>query len=461
MTSPPAVSPASLAVGNSAFQGRDPGTRLLVYAIMPLLIIPHNYNSSSSSSRSTVLGNFISIPTINTLRVLSSRLYEKNTNKVVSITRAMSTIIHPNGIDNGPENKNAGDCDRLLSPAAMANQIPLSSRAEKTVRAAREACANVISGIDDRLIVVVGPCSIHASFGVCQKMKACLGLFPDLVILMRSYFEKPRTTVGWKGLINDPELNGTFQIQNGLSTARKLLKDLTDLDLPLAIELLDTFSPQYLSDFISWGAIGARTTESQPHREIASKNLHSVGVAIDAMKSASSPHSFIGMNRDGVASIVRTEGNPSVHVVLRGGAKGPNYSEAHVAESIKSIYKQLPDKHPSIMIDCSHGNSEKDHRNQPKVVHSICEQLKAGNPFISGVMIESNINEGRQDLPSKGPVGLKYGVSITDACINFETTLTVLEKLQEAVVQRRKLVEGLSEDTKFLVASNLLSVHFE
>ncbi|KAI9630879.1 hypothetical protein KEM48_013496 [Puccinia striiformis f. sp. tritici PST-130] len=417
---------------------------------MPLLIIPHNYNSSSSSSRSTVLGNFISIPTINTLRVLSSRLYEKNTNKVVSITRAMSTIIHPNGIDNGPENKNAGDCDRLLSPAAMANQIPLSSRAEKTVRAAREACANVISGIDDRLIVVVGPCSIHdpeQALVYARKLKACLGLFPDLVILMRSYFEKPRTTVGWKGLINDPELNGTFQIQNGLSTARKLLKDLTDLDLPLAIELLDTFSPQYLSDFISWGAIGARTTESQPHREIASKNLHSVGfkngtdgsisVAIDAMKSASSPHSFIGMNRDGVASIVRTEGNPS------------------------SIYKQLPDKHPSIMIDCSHGNSEKDHRNQPKVVHSICEQLKAGNPFISGVMIESNINEGRQDLPSKGPVGLKYGVSITDACINFETTLTVLEKLQEAVVQRRKLVEGLSEDTKFLVASNLLSVHFE
>ncbi|KNE94297.1 3-deoxy-7-phosphoheptulonate synthase [Puccinia striiformis f. sp. tritici PST-78] len=442
---------------------------------MPLLIIiPHNYNPSSSSPRSTVLAKYISRNTINTLRVLSFRFYAKNTNKVVSIIRAMSTILHLNGIDNGSDNKNAGDCDRLLSPAAMANQIPLSSRAEKTVRAAREACANVISGIDDRLIVVVGPCSIHdpeQALVYARKLKACLGLFPDLVILMRSYFEKPRTTVGWKGLINDPELNGTFQIQNGLFTARKLLKDLTDLGLPLAIELLDTFSPQYLSDFISWGAIGARTTESQPHREIASKNLHSVGfkngtdgsisVAIDAMKSASSPHSFIGMNRDGVASIVRTEGNPSVHVVLRGGAKGPNYSEAHVAQSIKSIYKQLPDKHPSIMIDCSHGNSEKDHRNQPKVVHSICEQLKAGNPFISGVMIESNINEGRQDLPSKGPVGLKYGVSITDACINFETTLTVLEKLQEAVVQRRKLVEGLSEDTKFLVASNLLSVHFE
>ncbi|OAV93816.1 3-deoxy-7-phosphoheptulonate synthase [Puccinia triticina 1-1 BBBD Race 1] len=350
----------------------------------------------------------------------------------------------------------------------MSQEIPLSLKAEKTVQAARDACAKIISGKDDRLIVVVGPCSIHdpeQALEYARKLKASLSLFPDLVILMRSYFEKPRTSVGWKGLVNDPDLNGTFQIKKGLFTARKLLRDLTELGLPLAVELLDTFSPQYLSDFISWGAIGARTTESQPHREMASGRPHpvgfkngtdgSIGVAIDAMKSASSPHSFVGMNHEGLASIIRTKGNQTVHVILRGGTRGPNYSESHVTEAIKSISKQLPLAHPSIMIDCSHGNSEKNHRNQLKVAQSICDQLKAGNPFIGGVMLESNINEGRQDLPSKGPAALKHGVSITDACIDFESTLTVLKNLQNAVVYRRKLIEDLVDDNKTLGSFSL------
>ncbi|KAA1111861.1 hypothetical protein PGT21_013994 [Puccinia graminis f. sp. tritici] len=361
--------------------------------------------------------------------------------------------------DKRVEGNKTDSSEKLLSPAAMCLEIPLSLKAEKTVQTAREACAQIIAGKDDRLIVVVGPCSIHdpeQALEYARKLKASLSLFPDLVILMRSYFEKPRTTVGWKGLINDPDLNGTFQINKGLWIARKLLRDLTELGLPLAVELLDTFSPQYLSDFISWGAIGARTTESQPHREMASGRPHpvgfkngtdgSIGVAIDAIKSAAAPHAFVAMNHEGVASISRTPGNPDLHLILRGGNKGPNYAEIDVAEAIKSISKQMPLKNPSIMIDCSHGNSQKDHRNQHKVVHSICDQLKAGNPFINGVMLESNIHEGRQELPSKGPGGLKYGVSITDACIDFENTIQILCDLQRTVVHRRSLLDTLLAD---------------
>ncbi|KAK7039141.1 hypothetical protein VNI00_010045 [Paramarasmius palmivorus] len=248
--------------------------------------------------------------------------------------------------------------------------------------------------------------------------------------------EKPRTTVGWKGLINDPEIDGTFQINKGLRTARKLLCDLTDLGVPVGSELLDTISPQYISDLISWGAIGARTTESQLHRELASGVSFPIGfkngtdgsvtVAVDAMHSASNPHAFMGVTEQGLASIVKTRGNQDVHVILRGGTSGPNYASEYVKEAAKTISKKRP--FPSIMVDCSHGNSQKNHNNQPKVLADVCSQLAAGERNITGVMIESNINDGRQDVPS---------LSITDACVDFETTVRMLDELNEAVAKRR------------------------
>lgn len=342
--------------------------------------------------------------------------------------------------------------ESILSPVLLRTEIPLNQESEDFIQEARKVCSEIISGNDDRLIVVVGPCSIHdtqQALEYAHKLKSSLHLFPDLVVLMRAYFEKPRTTVGWKGLINDPNLDGTCMINKGLYMARKLLHDLTELGLPLAVELLDTISPQYLSDFITWGAIGARTTESQLHRELASGSKHpvgfkngtdgGVGVAVDAMKAASSAHSFIGVNEEGSASIVKTEGNKNVHVILRGGKHGPNFAKSFVAETSKVLLKQRSGSHPAIMIDCSHGNSQKDHRNQPKVVEDICAQLRDGNSTISGVMIESNINEGRQDIPSEGPAGLKHGVSVTDACIDFQTTVRTLKSLQSAVVERRKI----------------------
>jgi len=278
---------------------------------------------------------------------------------------------------------------------------------------------------------------------------------------MRAYFEKPRTTVGWKGLINDPDLDGSFQINKGLRVARQLLCELTELGVPVGSELLDTISPQYIADLMSWGAIGARTTESQLHRELASgvsfpigfKNGTdgSVSVAIDAMRSASNPHAFMGVTEHGFASIVKTRGNQDVHVILRGGTKGPNYASEYVTAAVNTIGKHRPNRHPSIMIDCSHGNSQKNHNNQPKVVDDICSQLVAGDKNITGVMIESNINAGRQDVPSEGPNGLKHGVSITDACVDWETTVSMLDKLDAAVAQRRAYVieQGLNRPAGF------------
>ncbi|CAH7669302.1 hypothetical protein BY996DRAFT_6433559 [Phakopsora pachyrhizi] len=371
------------------------------------------------------------------------------------------------------DNKNES-YENILSAILLKTEIPVSEESQQFIAEARETCANIISGSDERLIVVVGPCSIHdpeQALDYAQKLKASLSMFPDLFILMRAYFEKPRTTVGWKGLINDPDLDGTCKINKGLYTARKLLHDLTELGLPLGAELLDTISPQYLSDFFSWGAIGARTTESQLHREMASGSKHPVGfkngtdggisVAIDAMRAASSPHSFIGINPSGQASIVKTKGNKSVHVILRGGKMGPNFSQGFVAETSQTLLKQRPGQHPSIMIDCSHGNSQKDHRNQPRVVDDICSQLRNGNAAINGVMIESNINEGRQDVPADGPLDLKYGVSITDACIDFQTTLRSLRSLQLAVAERRKIRNQNSSLERVLMSSkNHLRVGF-
>ncbi|KAH9818900.1 hypothetical protein DFH28DRAFT_1080717 [Melampsora americana] len=340
--------------------------------------------------------------------------------------------------------------DPLISPLLLRSEIPTSQTSKKIVGQARKSCADIISGKDHRLIVVVGPCSIHDTEQAIEYAKLLLSEiknFPDLVIIMRSYFEKPRTTVGWKGLINDPDLDGSCKINKGMRKARELLNNLTDMGIPVGVELLDTISPQFLSDLISWGAIGARTTESQLHRELASGTSHPIGfkngtqgdlkVAIDAIRAAVCPHAFLGVNDQGLASIVKTIGNPDVHVILRGG-KVPNYEQEFVKEARDQLLKSRPGLHPAIMIDCSHGNSQKDHRNQTKVVKKICEQLDEGDLSIVGVMIESHINEGRQDVPIEGPSALKPGISITDACVDFKTTIEMLKELQISGGQKKR-----------------------
>lgn len=349
-----------------------------------------------------------------------------------------------------------GGYDVLVPPGLLKQDYPLTAQAKATIQAARNASMDVIDGVDDRVLVIVGPCSIHdAAQGLeyGKRLKEYFSQWPNLVILMRCYFEKPRTTVGWKGLINDPDLTQKdYNINKGLKIARKLLVDLAEAGVPVGCELLDTISPQFLSDTISWGAIGARTTESQLHRELASgvsfpigfKNATagSVGIAIDAMRSASNPHAFMGINPQGLAAIVRTSGNPHVHVILRGSSDGPNYKAEHVQKAREAMVKARKDIHPSIMIDCSHGNSEKNHNNQPKVLADICTQLEAGDRAITGVMIEGHFNAGRQDVPAEGPGALKRGVSITDACVDFDTTIQMLNDLNEAVGKRRKVQQN-------------------
>jgi len=355
-----------------------------------------------------------------------------------------------------PENGDIQDTrvlgyDPLVQPALLRHEVQLTPTSQKTVAAGRYVAARIISGHDDRLLVVVGPCSIHSpsqAIDYAKLLKAKMEELPNLQIVMRAYFEKPRTTVGWKGLINDPEIDGSFKINKGLRIARKLLCDLTDMGIPVGSELLDTISPQYIADLTSWGAIGARTTESQLHRELASgvsfpigfKNGTdgSVGVAIDAMHSASNPHAFMGVTEQGLAAIVKTRGNADVHVILRGGTKGPNFKADAVRAAVETIEKKRG--WASVMVDCSHGNSQKDHNNQPRVVEDICSQLAAGERNITGVMIESNIHGGRQDVPTVGPSALKYGISITDACVDWQSTVSMLENLNEAVGKRRQVL---------------------
>ncbi|KAI6120281.1 3-deoxy-7-phosphoheptulonate synthase [Pisolithus croceorrhizus] len=362
--------------------------------------------------------------------------------------------------------------DPLVQPALLLHEITPSEASKITIASARYQAARILAGQDDRVLVVVGPCSIHSpeqAVEYAQLLRDKIPTWDNLLIIMRAYFEvrcvlvtsKPRTTVGWKGLINDPDLDGSFKINKGLRIARKLLCDLTDIGVPVGSELLDTISPQYISDLISWGAIGARTTESQLHRELASGISFPIGfkngtdgsvtVAIDAMRSSSNPHAFMGVTEQGLAAIVKTRGNQDVHVILRGGSKGPNYASEHVRAAVKSVEKARPANHPSIMIDCSHGNSQKNHNNQPKVVDDICQQLAAGDRNITGVMVESHINAGRQDVPAEGPSGLKHGVSITDACVDWETTVAMLDRLNEAVGQRRNFIieQGLQRPAGF------------
>ncbi|KAI4722752.1 3-deoxy-7-phosphoheptulonate synthase [Aureobasidium sp. EXF-10727] len=340
--------------------------------------------------------------------------------------------------------------DPLISPELLSSEIPATKVALEAVKKGRREAQAIIHKQDDRLLVMVGPCSLHdpdAAIEYCGRLKKLADeLQDDLCIIMRAYLEKPRTTVGWKGLINDPDLDESYKINKGLRVSRQLFCDLTSQGMPIASEMLDTISPQFLADLISLGAIGARTTESQLHRELASglsfpmgfKNGTdgSLGVAVDAIGSAAAKHYFMGVTKQGLAAITKTTGNKDCFVILRGGTKGTNYD----AENVKKCREALAKKNlPEVMmIDCSHGNSLKDHRNQPKVAKTISEQLRAGEEGIVGVMIESHLNEGAQKVPAEGPSGLKRGVSITDACISWETTVDVLKDLAEAVQVRRQ-----------------------
>lgn len=320
----------------------------------------------------------------------------------------------------------------LKTPEELKKEVPITFKAQETVFKSREIIKNILDNKDHRIFVVVGPCSIHdvkAAKEYAQKLLSLSKKVEDtFFIVMRAYFEKPRTTLGWKGLINDPYLNDTFKMEEGLVMGRQLLMDLSEMGLPLGSEALDPITPQYLQDLISWSAIGARTTESQTHREMSSGLSGPIGfkngtdggvaVAINALKSASSSHRFLGINSHGQVSLIHTKGNPYGHVVLRGGAGRPNYDSVSVAICEGELKKSKVNA--NIMIDCSHANSNKDFRLQPLVLKNVVSQIVEGNQSIKGIMLESNLFEGAQEL--KDPGSLKYGVSITDACISFEAT---------------------------------------
>ena len=346
------------------------------------------------------------------------------------------------------ENVNVEKLEVLITPEDLKARLPAPQRAREYINQAREDVKGIVSRQDPRLLVVVGPCSIHnpqEALEYARRLAAVKSRFQeDLLLVMRAYFEKPRSTTGWKGLINDPHLNDSFCISEGLEIARQLLLDITDAGLPIATEALDPISPQYLQDLISWSAIGARTTESQTHREMASglscavgfKNGTdgSLGVAINALKSVVAPHSFLGISPSGQVSVIHTRGNPYAHVVLRGGHGGPNYSPRDLADAETALHEAGVEA--SIMVDCSHANSNKDHRNQPVVAADVAKQIAAGNHAITGVMIESNLEEGQQAL-NADESKLRWGVSITDACVDWETTEEVLAELAGAVSARR------------------------
>jgi len=337
----------------------------------------------------------------------------------------------------------------LLPPATLLEELPLPEAGALVVTRAREEVTAILDGRDDRLIVVVGPCSIHdpaAAHDYAVRLRALADeLAGDLRVIMRVYFEKPRTTVGWKGLINDPYLDGSFAINVGLRRGRRLLLDLVEVGLPAGCEFLDPISPQFITDLVSWGAIGARTTESQVHRELASGLSMPVGfkngtdggiqIAIDAVRAAAHPHSFLGVTERGLAGIVSTRGNADCHVILRGGQSGPNYDAGSVQKTLAAIREA--GVAPRVMIDTSHGNSEKDYRRQPVVARDIASQIAQGERGIIGVLMESFLVDGRQDLVD--PARLVYGQSITDACMGWEMTVPVLRGLAGAVRARRSV----------------------
>jgi 3-deoxy-7-phosphoheptulonate synthase len=336
----------------------------------------------------------------------------------------------------------------LTPPVELHREFPLSEQASATVYNARQTAHNILHGEDDRLLVVTGPCSIHdvdAAMEYAQRLLPLCEQYKDtLHIIMRVYFEKPRTTVGWKGLINDPNLDNSFQINDGLKIARKLLLDLNNMGMPAATEYLDLISPQYVADLISWAAIGARTTESQGHRELSSgiscpigfKNgtYGNLNIAVDAIGAACRPHHFLSVTKEGRTAIFATKGNEDCHIILRGGQE-PNFDAASVANAMAALEKaKLP---PYLMVDFSHANSYKDYRRQPEVAANVAEQIAGGSKAIMAVMIESHLVEGNQKADGKKREELTYGQSITDACINWDTTVQVLDQLSQAVAARR------------------------
>jgi 3-deoxy-7-phosphoheptulonate synthase len=335
------------------------------------------------------------------------------------------------------ENVNLASQDVLISPADLKALMPIGDAAKKTILEGRETVNNILNRKDHRLILVIGPCSIHdvdAAMDYAKRLKVLADKVSDSIfVVMRVYFEKPRTTIGWKGLINDPHLNGSFQIEEGLKIGRKLLLDIAELGLPTATEALDPISPQYLHDLISWSAIGARTTESQTHREMASGLSCAVGfkngtdgnltVAINALQSVSSSHHFLGINGDGQVAVIRTKGNSHGHVVLRGGGGKPNYDSVNIALCEQALRDGKVTE--NIMVDCSHENSNKNHELQPLVLDNITNQIIDGNNSITGLMIESNIGAGNQKI-NEDRSKMEYGVSITDKCIDWETTERIL-----------------------------------
>ena len=349
------------------------------------------------------------------------------------------------------DNINIEQPEILVTPAELKREIPISDKARETIFSGRRAIEKILERKDHRIFVVVGPCSIHdlkAAHEYATKLKALADKVSDtLLIVMRVYFEKPRTTTGWKGLINDPFMNDSFKITDGLHIGRQLLHDVLEIGLPTATEALDPISPQYMQDLIAWSAIGARTTESQTHREMASGLSSSVGfkngtdgsltVAINALQSVASPHRFLGINSDGKVSVITTKGNPYAHVVLRGGNGKPNYDSVSV--SICEQELSAEGITPNIMVDCSHANSNKDHNLQPLVLDNVANQILEGNASIVGAMIESHLKAGNQKL-SGNPDEMEYGVSVTDACIDWETTessiLGMADKLREVLKKR-------------------------
>jgi 3-deoxy-7-phosphoheptulonate synthase len=335
----------------------------------------------------------------------------------------------------------------LIPPAILMEEIPVSEQASNTVATARQAAEAIVRGEDDRLLVVTGPCSIHDTKAALEYADHLHGpmqeLSTDLFIVMRVYFEKPRTTIGWKGLINDPHLDGTFDINNGLRAARGLLLDLAHRGMPAGSEFLDVITPQFVADLMSWGAIGARTTESQVHRELASGSSMPIGfkngtdgsvqIAVDAIGAARHPHHFLSVTKQSIAAIVTTTGNDACHLIMRGSNAGPNYDAASLEAAAAALTKAgLRDR---IMVDCSHGNSRKNYRRQPEVVRDLCAQIAAGSDLIAGVMLESHLKEGKQNHNDETP--LVYGQSITDACMSWAMTEPLLHEFAEAVCRRR------------------------
>lgn len=336
----------------------------------------------------------------------------------------------------------------LIPPAILIEEFPVSDRASECVNTSREEITKSLKGEDDRLIVVVGPCSIHdysVGLDYATRLKPLCDRFKkELIIVMRVYFEKPRTTVGWKGLINDPDLDESFKINKGLKIARGLMVKIADMGVPMGVEYLDTITPQFIADLVSWGAIGARTTESQLHRQLSSGLSCPIGfkngtngniqIAMDAIRASSYSHHFLSVTKQGLAAIVETKGNPDCHLILRGGSTGPNFDQEKVEASGKKLIKHGLNQR--IIVDCSHGNSEKDYRNQGKVAENVALQVKSGSPYICGLMLESFIEAGNQSVtPGKE---LIYGQSITDACIGWSETVDLLTMLAEAVKDKRK-----------------------